>query len=43
MLIFAYVFGFFCIPIMAMKLNVEPKWILLYMAIWCAGAMTSDG
>lgn len=43
MLIFAHVFGFFCIPMVAMKLNVEPKWLLLYLSIWCAGVMASDG
>lgn len=41
MIILAYVFGFFCIPMVAMKFNVEPQWILLYMSIWCAGVMVS--
>ena len=41
MSIFAYIFGFFVIPMAAMKLNVEPQWILLYLSIWCAGVMAS--
>ena len=43
MLIIANILGFFCIPIAAMKLNVEPKWVFLYLSIWCAGVMASDG
>lgn len=42
MTIFAYIFGFFCIPMVAMKWNVELKWILLYMSIWCAGVIASE-
>ena len=41
MIIFGYVFGLFVIPMVAMKLNVECQWILLYLSIWCAGAMAS--
>lgn len=41
MIIFAYILGFFCIPYVAMKMNVDPQWILLYLSILCAGVMAS--
>lgn len=42
MSLFGAVFGFFVIPVVAMKLNVDIQWILLYMAVVCAGMAASD-
>ena len=42
MIIFAYFFGFFFIPMAALKLNVEPQWILLYLSIMYASVIASD-
>lgn len=38
----AGIIGCFVIPLVAMKLNVEPKWILLYLSIMVAGIAASD-
>lgn len=38
----AGVVGCFVISLVAMKLNVEPKWILLYLSIMVAGIAASD-
>lgn len=42
MSIFAYILGFFGIPYVAMEMNVDPQWILLYLSICCAGVMASE-
>ena len=38
----AVVIGFVAIPLVALKLGIELKWILLYIAIICAGMAASD-
>ena len=38
----AYILGFFGIPFIAMKMNIEPQWILLYFSIWCAGVIAGS-
>lgn len=42
MSLFWCVFGFFVLPLVAMKLNVDIQWILLYMAVVCAGMAAGD-
>ena len=42
MIILAHILGFFGIPYVAMKMNVDPQWILLYFSIWCAGVMAAE-
>ena len=42
MSLFGAIFGFFVIPMVAMKLNVDAQWILLYMAVVCAGIAAGD-
>lgn len=36
------IIGCFVISYVAVKLNVEPKWILLYLSIMVAGIAASD-
>lgn len=38
----AILFGFVAIPLVALKFGIEMKWILLYLAIICAGMAASD-
>lgn len=42
MSLFGAFFGFFIIPLVAMKFNVDMQWILLYMAVVCAGMAAGD-